>query len=645
MHVGATHASAAVPGNGASRLSQIDGLRGLAALMVLAFHYTTRFDELFIFSQPLPLEVAWGYLGVNLFFAISGFVILMTFDRIGSAREFIAARFSRLFPTYWVAVVLTWVLVNLISLPGYSITWPQAIANLTMVHAFFGVPDVDGVYWSLQVELLYYLWMLALWLVGAMRRPELMLIGWTGISLLSSTATSVLGLHLPWAIQNLLLLEWIPWFGLGMSAYLGSKSARWNVSQVTIATISLGAVALRGRTPEALWAVATLALVISASRGSMPMLSWRLMLFFGGISYPLYLVHEKLGWAVIHTIERLHSSPWTAIAIASTCSIGIATLLHGLVEEPARIAIRQRWQQRTKFQNGLLPSSAAAAAITFAAILVLASGAYVSAHRKAALDERRYQVLLNPPHGTEVPCRYDGELPLRRVVVVLGQSNAASHAERSAAKDVALVFARGKCWETTDPLPHTTGSGSSIWTAAERLSRDQGQAVETVFAPLAVGNTRIGDWLRPGDLSDAFVALLRELDAHSAPVRGILWQQGEADALNATAAADYRSQLIQLRALLDRHGLTAPLYVARSTRCGNEPSTAIHRALDAAATLEPRIRPGADTDILGSEYRVDGCHFNERGRSAAAALWLEVLKRDDASPPMDTHSVSARSRN
>jgi len=63
------------------RLAEVDALRGLAALSVMAFHYTTKYDELFQFSGTVPFNVPWGYLGVNLFFVISGFVIFMTLER------------------------------------------------------------------------------------------------------------------------------------------------------------------------------------------------------------------------------------------------------------------------------------------------------------------------------------------------------------------------------------------------------------------------------------------------------------------------------------------------------------------------------------------------------------------------------------
>jgi peptidoglycan/LPS O-acetylase OafA/YrhL len=89
-----------------SRLVEIDALRGVAALAVVLFHYTTHFTKLFGASPPPTISFSMGHYGVNLFFIISGFVIFMTLEKTLRPMDFVVSRFSRLFPTYWVAIVL-----------------------------------------------------------------------------------------------------------------------------------------------------------------------------------------------------------------------------------------------------------------------------------------------------------------------------------------------------------------------------------------------------------------------------------------------------------------------------------------------------------------------------------------------------------
>ncbi|GAA5003707.1 hypothetical protein GCM10025734_41260 [Kitasatospora paranensis] len=153
---------AAVPGAAPTggRLQVLDGLRFVAVLMVVLYHYVAYGSdwgrsraELF---PVLYRPAAYGWLGVQLFFLISGFVICLScWGR--SLSDFLTSRVVRLFPAYWFAVLLTTTVVALI--PGGTRPRPgrDILTNLTMMEYPFGAPYVDGVYWSLWVEGRFYL--------------------------------------------------------------------------------------------------------------------------------------------------------------------------------------------------------------------------------------------------------------------------------------------------------------------------------------------------------------------------------------------------------------------------------------------------------------------------------------------------------
>src|SRR3954454_2537178 len=105
------------------RFQELDVLRGLAALAVVLFHYLTRYDQIYTPRGDVPFGFPFGTSGVELFFVISGFVIFMTLARCASASDFLISRFSRLYPTYWAAVLLTWIIGSMWPLPrqGYTI--------------------------------------------------------------------------------------------------------------------------------------------------------------------------------------------------------------------------------------------------------------------------------------------------------------------------------------------------------------------------------------------------------------------------------------------------------------------------------------------------------------------------------------------
>src|SRR5690242_8364575 len=209
------------------RLAELDALRGVAVLMVLAFHYTTRFARL----HP---EWAWGdftfgFYGVELFFVISGFVIIMTLDRSGRPMDFVVARFSRLYPAFWTAVLLTSLVLWL---SGSRADAPpgRIAANLTMVHEFFGVPSVDGVYWTLEVELLFYALALAVFWAGLLPRAHLVVGAWLALSALLFYSP-LHSAHFVGTVNRLLDLEYAPFFATGIlfyRLYSGQASRQWD---------------------------------------------------------------------------------------------------------------------------------------------------------------------------------------------------------------------------------------------------------------------------------------------------------------------------------------------------------------------------------------------------------------------------------
>lgn len=142
----------------APRFFFIDLLRFAAAGAVVLYHFgaypegalgqapSTAAPELFHIAK-------YGAYGVDLFFVISGFVILMS----GWGRtpaQFIASRIARLYPAYWVAVLLTSILV--IGSGSTPFDPQKILVNLTMLQSAYNIGHVDPVYWTLFVELHFY---------------------------------------------------------------------------------------------------------------------------------------------------------------------------------------------------------------------------------------------------------------------------------------------------------------------------------------------------------------------------------------------------------------------------------------------------------------------------------------------------------
>lgn len=81
----------------------------------------------------MPFEFRYGVYGVHLFFLVSGYVILMSAERVKRASDFVVTRFARLFPVYWIAV--TWSILIALALEPVDVaqTWRDRLLNYTML--------------------------------------------------------------------------------------------------------------------------------------------------------------------------------------------------------------------------------------------------------------------------------------------------------------------------------------------------------------------------------------------------------------------------------------------------------------------------------------------------------------------------------
>ena len=133
------------------RLAILDLLRFVAAIFVLLYHYHYYFLKETGNNIFSPFK--FGYLGVNFFFMLSGFVIMASAKNTG-AFKFALLRALRLYPAFIVCLILTLCVLSLTGNALPSIT--SIILNGLIVNDYFNVPNIDGVYWTLQAELKFY---------------------------------------------------------------------------------------------------------------------------------------------------------------------------------------------------------------------------------------------------------------------------------------------------------------------------------------------------------------------------------------------------------------------------------------------------------------------------------------------------------
>lgn len=328
------------------RLNELDALRGLGALCVLVFHYSTRFHELFPQAAHVPFSFPGGNYRVLLFFAISGFAIFFSLDRIASVADFAINRFARLYPAYIVAMLLT-LGIEFAAHATRLLVGPQAIlANMTMLQGFAFIPEVDGAYWTLTVEIAFYFCMIALWRFGGVRRLEPLLAFWLGLRWLFW-----LWPDMPERIIMLLILRYIPFFMIGMLTYRVWRGQRSWLQQVPYVLLAQASVI----TMET-WDIWLVAILLQAGfaaliAGRLRWIAVRPLLWLGGISYSFYLIHQHVGFVVMLEFAKAGYSPWIGFAAAFLVALMLGTAINRWVERPAGEAILSWWKGRAQQQG------------------------------------------------------------------------------------------------------------------------------------------------------------------------------------------------------------------------------------------------------------------------------------------------------
>ncbi|CAA2142735.1 acyltransferase [Hyphomicrobium sp. ghe19] len=300
------------------RIEIIDVFRFLCVLAVAVFHFAL---------QALPASYATfnlGLVGVQVFFVISGFVIAVTLERCASIGEFAWRRFVRLYPAFLAAATVTAAGTYLLGIPLVS---PYSYFSNVSLAILFGspAPYVDGVYWTLGVELKFYVCAALFWAVFGRNF-------WIGLLVV----TALTSYFRPFALVVWTQPNHMPLFLCGVAmwlAFIEKKTAKAVI--LTIASVILYQANNTDLLPynqTMIWLpVAALALGVYA----VPHLSFGPAALLGKMSYSMYLVHNNLGRCLLIKLGAFAWLPFpvkvTIVIVATYC---IAALLYYAVELP-----------------------------------------------------------------------------------------------------------------------------------------------------------------------------------------------------------------------------------------------------------------------------------------------------------------------
>ncbi|MDL4772833.1 MULTISPECIES: acyltransferase family protein [Thermomonosporaceae] len=337
------------------RLRELDLLRFVAAAAVMLHHYVGDISGWGVAhhrTMPVLAPIAhFGALSVDLFFLISGFVILMSGWGRGLG-DFAVSRIVRIFPAYWFGAslaVLLFLATGIASLgakPGGVGPLGAYLPNLTMLGTGVGVQPLEVVYWTLWAELHFYALIgLLVWRGLTYGRCVAFMAGWLALGVLAQETHSAL-------LTALFIPQWAPLFIAGMGFHLIYRFGANLVLGLIIGACWALTVHYRVTVvnKELVWPVVWDAvttgvitflflLMLMVATGELDLVRWRGFTVLGGLTYPLYLLHETLGRALKQWLGP-YLGNWGLLGVSCAAALGSAYLVYRFVEQPA-----QRWMR------------------------------------------------------------------------------------------------------------------------------------------------------------------------------------------------------------------------------------------------------------------------------------------------------------
>ncbi|MBI3700172.1 MAG: acyltransferase [Afipia sp.] len=334
------------------RVDALDLLRLLAVAGVVLYHFgfngPTSNGITYVALPGLSGFARYGYLGVQLFFVVSGFVI--AFSAQGrTASEFLIARISRIYPAFLFCMTLTFLASLFFGGPEFSVSAKQYLANLFIAAPALGQPYVDLVYWTLILELTFYGWVFLLMLIHQLEKlPTVILPAWLAISLFNEAS-----LH-SHTLTKLLLTDQSGFFATGVmlyEIYRGRSNLLTLVTLVFAATVAVTQGVLNSYLMAAEFktafdpyvvapvCVAIIVLAFAAIRTPRIFLPASIVLALGGLTYPLYLFHAEIGYIAFRRLGG-EQDPVATVTLVLSAILLLSLLTWRYVDRPG-----QKWMR------------------------------------------------------------------------------------------------------------------------------------------------------------------------------------------------------------------------------------------------------------------------------------------------------------
>ncbi len=292
------------------RNKQIEGLRAMGVMMIVLFHYIYRFNELYGDASAFSVLSQWGTIGVGLFFMISGYFMFGGSHKANETLlQYYKRKVGRLYTPYLPAIIVIFLVTSVAKLPGRTTAVFDALLNVVLINGFIGTPYVDTAHWYLTYLIAFIV------IAGIVKYSKIKetyaIPVWILFSYIIRVPIGRLGM--PSAVEHFLHVisgggNLYPFILGVVICELKAKKEKSLLEKGVLllsATFSIYNIMVLYNKVAAWWIIVFALVFILCIDGKLNFFSCDFLQKIAGISYPLYLIHQNIGYVIILSLRKV----------------------------------------------------------------------------------------------------------------------------------------------------------------------------------------------------------------------------------------------------------------------------------------------------------------------------------------------------
>lgn len=330
------------------RNRSLDCLKGLAALIVMFHHYTENYGVLYGHKAEYPFVLmGGGRFGVYIFFLLTGYFILMSINKEKTLFDYWKKKLLNLYPIYFICVLTTFSFVYLFGLEGREGTVKDLVFNLFFLQELSKAKNIDGAYWTLLVQIRYYIIFGVLYFFIYKINENNKKISFRLLPVLWLACITFCQIIIPdsYSIQWILLADFGHVFLVGQSYYYVEKGENKKYFFAVIILCNVYSFISNGLSETILLLLAEAVTILFYTKK----LNLKWLGAIGGYSYAIYLLHQNIGYILIRILEENGFTNEIFVLVPMAAIILLAFFITKFLEGKAVLVLKRIIKQGENF--------------------------------------------------------------------------------------------------------------------------------------------------------------------------------------------------------------------------------------------------------------------------------------------------------